>query len=253
MCGAAPSQAGVQRRLRLTLGAMHMAAISNHLMDALPGRDRARLQAACQPIELVLSAPVCAQGAATTHVYFPTRSFISLICTVDHHPGLEVGMVGSEGMLGVEVMLGIRSSPFDALVQGAGHAWRIGARSFRAELEASRPLRQLLLRYVHVRMDQLGRSAACQRFHEVAPRLARWLLMSQDRAHSSHFEMTHEFLACMLGVRRSGVSLAAAVLQKAGLIRYSRGELTVLDRTGVESVACSCYGADRRAYSEALQ
>ncbi len=229
-----------------------MARIVNQLMAALPRRDRARLQAACEPVELLLSAPVCVRGASTLHVYFPTESFISLVCPVDHHPGLEVGMIGSEGMLGAELTLGIRTSPFDALVQGPGEAWRIGARSFRAELEGSLPLRRALALYVHVRTVQLARSSCCQRFHAVAPRLARWLLMSQDRAHGSRFEMTHEFLACMLGVRRSGVSMAAAGLQKDGLIRYSRGELTVLDRKGMEAVACSCYAADRLAYSEFL-
>lgn len=229
-----------------------METTLNQLMEAMPRRDRARLQAACEPVVLVLSAPVCVRGAATAHVYFPTASFISLTCTVDHHPGLEVGMVGNEGMVGAELLLGVRSSPFDALVQGAGAAWRIGTRSFLAELESSKPLRQVLSRYVHVRTMQLARSAGCQRFHEVAPRLARWLLMSQDRAHGSRFAMTHEFLACMLGVRRSGVSTAAALLQKEGLIRYSRGELIVLDRRAMETLACSCYVADRLTYSEVL-
>ncbi len=229
-----------------------MATISNHLMETLPRRDRARLRAACEPVELQLSSPVCARGDATTHAYFPTQSFISLVCTVDQHPGLEVGMVGSEGMLGIELLLGIPRSPYDALVQGPGEAWRIEAGSFRAQLEGSLPLRQALSRYAHVRMVQLAQSAGCQRFHEVAPRLARWLLMSQDRAHNSRFAMTHEFLARMLGVRRSGVSTAAAMLQRDGLIHYVRGELTVLDRKGMECVACSCYAADRRTYSEVL-
>jgi len=229
-----------------------MAAMVNQLIEALPRQDRSRLLAACEPVELLLSAPVYVRGQATAHVYFPARSFISLVCTVDHHPGLEVGMVGSEGVVGVELMLGVDSSPFDALVQGPGEAWRIGARSFLSELEGSLPLRRLLARYVHVRMEQLARSSGCQRFHEVAPRLARWLLVTQDRAHSSRFLMTHQFLARMLGVRRSGVSTAAAVLQRDGLIRYSRGELSVLDRDGLEIVACSCYAADRLTYSEVL-
>ncbi len=229
-----------------------MATIVNHLMERLPRRDRARLQAACESVELPLSAQLCLRGAVTTHVYFPVRSFVSLICTIDHHPGLEVGMIGSEGVLGLELMLGVPSAPFDVLVQGPGTAWRIDASSFRIELEASPPLRQALSSYAHVRNVQLARSSGCQRFHQVAPRLARWLLMSQDRAHGSRFEMTHEFLACMLGVRRSGVSMAAAVLQRDGLIRYTRGELTVLDRRGMETVACSCYAADRLTYSEML-
>jgi CRP-like cAMP-binding protein len=229
-----------------------MAAIVNQLMEALPRRDKARLLGACEPVELLLSAPVYVRGKATSHVYFPTASFVSLVCTLDDHPGLEVGIVGNEGVVGVELMLGLDNSPFDALVQGPGEAWRIGARGFRTEIEHSLPLRRLLSRYVHVRMEQLARSACCQRFHEVAPRLARWLLASQDRAHGGRFLMTQQFLARMLGVRRSGVSTAAAVLQRDGLIRYSRGELTVLDRNGLEMVACSCYAADRRTYRESL-
>jgi CRP-like cAMP-binding protein len=169
---------------------------------------------------------------------------------VDHHPVIEVGMVGSEGMLGAEILLGIGHSPFDAVVQGQGEALRIDVRRFRTELECSLPLRRTLSRYLHVRMLQLARASGCHRFHAVAPRLARWLLMSQDRAHGNRFEMTHEFLASMLGVRRSGVTLAAGVLQRGGLIHYTRGELTVLDRQGMEAVACSCYAADQLTYAQ---
>lgn len=226
--------------------------VSNDLIDGLPRRDRTRLRAACEPVQLVLAAPVCVRGAEVMHAYFPTRSFISLLARVDHHPGLEVGMVGSEGMLGAEIFLGIGHAPFDAVVQGPGEALRMDSRRFRAELECSLPLRRTLSRYLYVRMLQLARASGCHRFHAVAPRLARWLLMSHDRAHGNRFEMTHEFLASMLGVRRSGVTLAAGMLQREGLIRYTRGELTVLDRTGMEMVACSCYAADQLTYAEGL-
>jgi len=224
--------------------------VSNDLIERLPRRDRTRLRAACERVELVLAAPVCVRGTAAGHAYFPTRAFISLLARVDHHPVIEVGMVGSEGMLGAEILLGIGHSPFDAVVQGQGEALRIDVRRFRTELECSLPLRRTLSRYLHVRMLQLARASGCHRFHAVAPRLARWLLMSQDRAHGNRFEMTHEFLASMLGVRRSGVTLAAGVLQRGGLIHYTRGELTVLDRQGMEAVACSCYAADQLTYAQ---
>ena len=224
--------------------------VSNDLIEGLPRSDRTRLRAACERVELVLAAPVCVRGTAAGHAYFPTRAFISLLSRVDHHPGIEVGMVGSEGMLGAEILLGIGHSPFDAVVQGQGEALRIDVRRFRTELECSLALRRTLSRYLHVRMLQLARASGCHRFHAVAPRLARWLLMSQDRAHGNRFEMTHEFLASMLGVRRSGVTLAAGVLQRGGLIHYTRGELTVLDRQGMETAACSCYAADQLTYAE---
>jgi CRP-like cAMP-binding protein len=224
--------------------------VSNDLIEGLPRSDRTRLRAACERVELVLAAPVCVRGTAAGHAYFPTRAFISLLARVDHHPVIEVGMVGSEGMLGAEILLGIGHSPFDAVVQGQGEALRIDVRRFRTELESSLPLRRTLSRYLHVRMLQLARASGCHRFHAVAPRLARWLLMSQDRAHGNRFEMTHEFLASMLGVRRSGVTLAAGVLQRGGLIHYTRGELTVLDRQGMEAVACSCYAADQLTYAQ---
>jgi CRP-like cAMP-binding protein len=149
--------------------------VSNDLIERLPRRDRTRLRAACERVELVLAAPVCVRGTAAGHAYFPTRAFISLLARVDHHPVIEVGMVGSEGMLGAEILLGIGHSPFDAVVQGQGEALRIDVRRFRTELESSLPLRRTLSRYLHVRMLQLARASGCHRFHAVAPRLARWL------------------------------------------------------------------------------
>jgi CRP-like cAMP-binding protein len=137
-------------------------------------------------------------------------------------------------------------------VQGAGTTWRVPAAAFRRELSRSRALRMSLHRYVYVLMAQLATSAACTRFHNVEPRLARWLLMTQDRVRSDNFHLTHEFLAHMLGVRRVGITGAASDLQRQGLIRYRRGDISVLDRMGLEVAACSCYAADRRAYDAAL-
>ena len=188
----------------------------------------------------------------TGYVYFPTTSFISLVARMAHTPGLEVGMVGSEGMLGVQLALGMETAPLHALVQGAGAAWRAPAPAFRKELARNDALQRCLQRYMYVLMGQLATAAPCLRFHPIEPRLARWLLMSQDRAHEETFEVTHEFLAYMLGVRRAGVSVAASGLKTAGLIEYHRGFVTVLDRKGLEAAACDCYARDRAAYSHAM-
>ena len=229
-----------------------MTAVENHLIELLPRKDRARLLAICEPVPLVLAEVLCNHGERTRHVSFPTDGFISLIAPIDGKPGLEVGMVGREGMLGAQLALGVTVTPLHALVQGAGTAWRIDAAAFRAELACSTALQQGLHRYIYVLMAQLSATAACLRFHQIGPRLARWLLMSQDRAHSDKFHVTHEFLAYMLGVRRVGVTTAAGVLQRAGLIEYRHGQLTVLDRVGLEAAACACYATDQQAYAELL-
>ena len=229
-----------------------MADAQNRLIELLPRAARQRLLALCEPVPLVLSRTLCEPGSPTRHVYFPTEGFISLLAAGDGHAGLEVGMVGREGMLGAQLALGVVTVPLRALVQGAGRAWRIDRDPFRAELAQSVALRSVLQRYLYVMMKQLSAAAACLRFHVIGPRLARWLLMSQDRAHADQFRVTHEFLAYMLGVRRVGVTAAAGSLQRSGLIEYRRGTLTVLDRPGLEAAACSCYAADRKAYHELL-
>lgn len=225
----------------------------NHLIELLPGADKARLLALCQPVQLRLSQVLTERGVVTRHVWFPIDAFISLVAQVDHHPGLEVGMVGREGMLGAPLALGVAEVPLRSVVQGEGSAWRVPAASFRLELTHSAPLRNLLGRYLYVRMAQMATSAACLRFHLIGPRLARWLLMSQDRSHADHFHVTHEFLAYMLGVRRVGITVAAGALQRSGLIRYHRGELTVVDRAGLAAAACPCYEADCKAYADHLR
>ena len=229
-----------------------MASAENHLIELLPGRDRLRLLAACEPVQLVLSDVLCEPGTATRYVYFPTDGFISLVALIDGSPGLEVGMIGREGMLGAQLALGVATQPLRALVQGPGVAWRIGVVAFRHELARSPALQRCLHRYVYVLMAQLASSAACLRFHMIGPRLARWLLMSQDRAHADRFHVTQAFLAYMLGVRRVGVTAAAGALQRSGLITYHRGDLTVLDRRGLEAAACGCYAAHRHAYAALL-
>ena len=225
-------------------------ATQNQLIERLPRKDRASLLAVCEPCELALGEVLCEPGKPTRHVWFPIEGFISMVAPIDGKPALEVGMVGREGMLGAHLALGVATVPLHALVQGAGSAWRIGATAFRAELARSPALQRVIHRYLYVLMAQLTGSAACLRFHEIGPRLARWLLMSQDRAHAERFHVTHEFLAYMLGVRRVGVTAAASALQRSGLIEYHRGEMQVLDRHGLEAQACDCYANDRRAYAE---
>lgn len=229
-----------------------MPPVENHLIELLPERDRLRLLARCEPVSLVLAQVLCEAGTPLEHVFLPVEGFISLVMQVDHHPALEVGMLGRDGVLGASLVLGMADVPLRALVQGAGSAWRVTAPDFLTELNRSRALRHYLLRYLSVRMAQLATSAACLRFHLIGPRLARWLLMSQDCAHADHFQVTHEFLSYMLGVRRVGITEAAGAMQRQGLITYHRGRVTVLDRAGLESAACSCYAADRHAYAAGL-
>lgn len=175
-----------------------------------------------------------------------------MIAMAEGSRGVEVGMVGDEGMLGSQVALGMVSTPLHALVQGAGESLRMDTSTLRSELARSPALLDSLHRYLHVQMAQMGMSAACLRFHRLGPRLARWLLMTHDRAHADCFPVTQEFLAYMLGVRRAGVSIAAGVLQRRGLIHYRRGTFTVLDRPGLEALACSCYAAGNQFYADVL-
>ena len=230
-----------------------MSESQNHLIELLPRQDRLRLLALCEPVQLVFAEVLCEPGQRTRYAYFPVDGFVSLLAQIDGKPVLEVGMVGREGMLGIQLLLGVTTVPLHALVQGTGAAWRIGIVAFRRELARSAALRRILDRYAYVLMTQLAASAACLRFHEIGPRLARWLLMSHDRAHNDSFRVTHEFLAYMLGVRRVGVTRAAAALQRHKRIEYRRGALTVLDRAGLEAASCTCYAADRSSYADLLE
>jgi CRP-like cAMP-binding protein len=225
----------------------------NLLIQALPAPQRKHLLNACEPLDVVLSQVLCKPGERLSHAYFPQTGFLSLVVEVDNHPGLEVGMIGREGMMGSELALGMDTMPWRALAQGAGRCLRMEAGTFCRQVAASAELQHLVHRYQLVRLHQLARAAACERFHLIGPRLARWLLMSQDRARTHTFHVTHEFIALMLGVRRVGVTVAAGALQRGGLIEYHRGEVTVLKRPELEGYACSCYAADKASYNDLMQ
>ena len=224
----------------------------NALIAALPRKDRLRLIAGCEDVALTRQETILEPDKRVQHVHFPTSGFISLLAPVDGITRLEVGLVGDEGMVGTPLALGIDLSPLGAIVQGPGRALRIAAAPFRRELARSTALRTLLDKYLFVRMAQLAQSAGCTRFHLVEARLARWLLMTHDRAHSPTFCITHEFLAVVLGVRRAGVTQAARSLLGRGLIHYRRGELQVLDRGGLEAASCACFRADLAVYRRVL-
>lgn len=225
----------------------------NSLLHRLPPAARQQLLDHCEPFELVLSEELSVRGKPLEYAHFPIEGFLSLVIDVDSHPPLEVGMVGAEAMLGSELILGLAATPWRALVQGAGSSWRIGAHELRAQITEIPALETLLQACLLARLHQQTLAAACQRYHLIAPRLARWLLMSQDRSRSEHFHVTQEFMALMLGVRRVGVTEAASHFQDDGLITYHRGELTVLDRPALEAEACSCYAADKQIYRRLMK
>jgi CRP-like cAMP-binding protein len=224
----------------------------NRLLDVLPRKDRQRAVERCETVNLVLGAILCEPDEPFRHVYFPLSGFISLVAQVGGHKPLELGLIGNEGMLGVTLMLGVNTAPQRGVVQGTGTALRMSKQQLDRELRESPHLVRSLNRYLYVLMAQLSQTTACSRFHDVEARLARGLLMTQDRAQADHFHLTHEFLADMLGVRRSAITIAAGGLRRRDLIQYSRGEIQILDRRGLEDASCECYSAVTAQYARAF-
>ena len=231
------------------LRAKHVS-IPNRLLAALPRKDYRSLLPFLEPVKLAFAEVLYEPNARIRHVYFPNDCFVSMLTTVDADRLTEVGLIGSEGMIGVTVALGAAVSPFRAVVQGGGTAMRMNVSDFRREFGTSAGLRRELFLFTHFLMIQIAQTAACNRFHMVAQRMARWLLMTRDRVNSNEFRSTQEFLALMLGVRRSGVTLAAGGLQQRKLIGYRRGTVTILDQKGLETAACGCYKAVKDFYAQ---
>ena len=219
----------------------------NHLLAALPPASLERLKPLLTPVEMPLRQVLHSPDEPIERVYFPESGWVSMLAVLEDGDCAEVGLTGREGMVGLPVVLGADREDVEAIVQSGGTALSADANAFRAELAANPPLMSLLLRYALVHLGQIARTAACNGHHVTEQRLARWLLMSHDRAEADEFPMTHEFLSLMLGVRRAGVSVAANVLQKAGLISYERGRIAITDRPGLEAASCECYGIVRRA------
>ena len=225
---------------------------TNRLLETLPLKDREQLLLQCESVDLNFAEILYLAGEPMPHVYFPTNSCICQVRQLSEDSRLEVGLVGNEGMLGGTLLLGIDYAPFQALVQGAGSALRISTSLFLEELQQSVALQEKLGRYLFVSITQLAQTAACNRYHELEARLARWLLMTHDRMETDNFYVTHLFMANMLGVRRVGITKAALSLQQHNLIRYRRGRITILDPTGLEAKACSCYRSDTQTYQHLL-
>lgn len=224
--------------------------VSNALLGTMPVRERKRVIALCEPVDLEFGNVLCEADAAYQYVYFPLNSFISLVAEVSDHPQMEMGLIGNEGMLGATLLLGVDRAPLRAVVQGPGTALRMPASVLREQLAESPRLTRTLSQFLYVLLAQLSQTAACTRFHEVEARLARWLLMTHDRAHANNFHLTHQYLANMLGVQRSAVTIAAGALQRRRYIHYTRGEINILSRLGLETASCECYSAVVSDYAQ---
>jgi CRP-like cAMP-binding protein len=223
--------------------------VTNSLIDSLPRTARNSLLSICESVDLVAGFLVSGSDTTARHVYFPTGSILSLMTSSQETPVLEVGMVGSEGMLGLQVVLAAGSVPLQASVRGSGTAWRIATGPFNRELAGSRALQQSLNCYLQVTLLQLTSEARCVRFHQIQQRLARWLLMTHDRTQGDSFSVTQAAIAQLLGVRRVGIATAAGKFQRRGMIKYVRGVLTIVDRKALEAESCGCYEAARRTYA----
>jgi CRP-like cAMP-binding protein len=213
----------------------------NRLLAALPSEVKARLEPNLERVPLPFKEVLYESREVIEYLYFPINGVVSLLTIVEERTLAEVGLVGNEGMVGLSVFLGIEATSFKAIVQVPGEAMRMKADVFKDLVNSDSPLYSLLLRYTHALMFQISQSAACNPHHSVEERCCRWLLMTRARVQSDQFPITHEFLSQMLGVRRASITVVAGMLQKAGLIHYSRGQMTILDSPGLEAVSCQCY------------
>ncbi len=229
-----------------------MGDTDNYLIGTLKRKDRMRLVGRSVRVALTKAAVLQQSGEVTSHVYFPLEGSIALLNETSGCAALEVGMIGSEGMAGAHLALGSRAAPQRQIVQTPGWAIRIEPEPFRDALVNSPQLQQLIHRYLYLQLTQQAGMIACIHFHRIAPRLASWLLRCQDRAHSCSFPVTQAFMASMLGVRRVSITNVAGCMQDEGLIRYHRGSFEVLDRAGLEALACVCYAKERIAYDSLL-
>jgi len=224
----------------------------NHLLNALPPLDYERLASHLELKPMGLGEVLYESGAQLRYVYFPTTAIISLLYVMEDGASAEIAIVGNEGVLGISLFMGGETTPSRAVVQSAGHAFRLRAALLKDEFGRFGPTMHLLLRYTQALITQMAQTAVCNRHHSVDQQLCRWLLLSLDRLPSNELSMTQELIANMLGVRREGVTEAAGTLQRAGLIQYSRGRITVLDRPGLEKRSCECYQVVKAEFDRLL-
>ncbi len=224
----------------------------NHLLAALPEEDRVRIIPELELVQMSLGDALYESGIQMRHVYFPTTAIVSLLYVMADGASTEIAVVGNEGIVGISIFMGGESTPSRAVVQSAGHAYRLKGQLLKDEFYRGGPMLRLLLRYTQALLTQMAQTAVCNRHHSLDQQLCRWLLLSLDRLPSNELIMTQELIANMLGVRREGVTEAAGNLQKAGLIAYHRGHITVLDRPGLEARACECYSVVRTEYERLL-
>ncbi|KQW76700.1 MULTISPECIES: Crp/Fnr family transcriptional regulator [unclassified Methylibium] len=224
----------------------------NQLLTALPEAERARWFPQMEAIDMPLGQVLYESGRTLEHVYFPTTSIVSLLYVLENGASAEIAVVGREGIVGISLFMGGESTPSRAVVQSAGQGFRLQADLMMQEFNRAGPVLHLLLRYTQALITQMAQTAVCNRHHSLDQQLCRWLLLSLDRLRSNELVITQELIASMLGVRREGVTEAAGHLQKAGLIRYRRGHITVLDRAGLEHRACECYAVVKNEYDRLL-
>jgi len=224
----------------------------NHLLDALPASDYDRIHAHLELVPMALGEVLYESGVQLRYVYFPTTSILSLLYVMENGASAEIAIVGNEGILGISLFMGGETTPSRAVVQSAGHAFRLKAALLKNEFGRFGPTMHLLLRYTQALITQMAQTAVCNRHHSVDQQLCRWLLLSLDRLQTNDLSMTQELIANMLGVRREGVTAAAGKLQAAGLIQYRRGRITVLDRRGLEARSCECYQVVKTEFDRLL-